>query len=68
MFVNGKPVHRLNDNWQTHGCPDCAPHGGVASSGSGTVFVNGRPICRIGDSISCGDSMAEGSPDVIAGD
>ncbi|WP_349293324.1 hypothetical protein [Phascolarctobacterium sp. ET69] len=26
------------------------------------------PACRIGDSISCGDTMAEGSNDVIIGD
>ncbi|MGL5512673.1 MAG: PAAR domain-containing protein, partial [Sporomusa sp.] len=44
-----------------HGaCPAHSPHDGAASSGSSTVFVNGRPICRIGDGISCGDTMAKG--------
>lgn len=68
VFVNGKAVHRLSDAWAVHGaCPDHSPHGGAASSGSSTVFVNGRPVCRIGDAISCGDTMAEGSPNVFAG-
>jgi len=29
--------------------------------------VNGQPIHRISDDISCGDASAEGSPDVFAG-
>jgi uncharacterized Zn-binding protein involved in type VI secretion len=29
--------------------------------------VNGKPICRVGDSVSCGSTMAEGSPNVFAG-
>lgn len=67
VIVNGKGAHRLGDAWAVHGaCPDHSPHGGVASSGSATIFVNGKPICRIGDAISCGDTMIEGS-DVIAG-
>jgi uncharacterized Zn-binding protein involved in type VI secretion len=40
-------------------------HDGVASSGSPNVFVNGKPVCRIGDAISCGDTMATGSENVF---
>jgi len=68
VFVNGIAAHRLEDAWAVHGaCSNHTPHDGVASSGSSSVFVNGQPICRIGDDISCGDTMAEGSSDVIAG-
>lgn len=68
VIVNGRGAHRLGDGWAVHGaCVLHSPHGGAASSGSATVMVNGRPVCRIGDAISCGDSMAEGSGDVIAG-
>lgn len=39
------------------------------SSGSSTVFVNGKAVSRIGDTVSCGggSTMATGSPDVFAG-
>lgn len=68
VMINGKGAHRLGDDWAAHGaCPDHSPHRGSASSGSSTIIVNGKPLCRIGDSISCGDSMAIGSDNVIAG-
>ncbi len=66
VVINGEGAHRVGDAWAVHGaCPDHSPHGGVAASGSGDVLVNGKKLCRIGDSISCGDSMAKGSSDVI---
>jgi len=30
------------------------------------VFVNGKPLARIGDSVDCGSSNQTGSQDVIA--
>lgn len=65
VIINGKGAHRLGDHWPTHcnSTPTC--HDGNASQGSPNVFVNGRNKCRVGDAISCGDHMAEGSPDVI---
>ena len=67
VFCNGRAVHRLGDAWASHGsCPDHVPHAGTASSGSGNVFVNKKSICRIGDGISCGDTMAQGSGNVFA--
>lgn len=66
VMINGKGAHRVGDAWAVHGaCPDHSPHGGAAAGGSSNVFVNDRNLCRIGDSISCGDTMAEGSSDVI---
>jgi uncharacterized Zn-binding protein involved in type VI secretion len=35
--------------------------------GSSTVFVNGKPIGRVGDPVACGGLVAEGSPNVLAG-
>ena len=64
VFVNGRGVHRYGDHWKTHCCgPIC--HDGVASSGSENVFVNSKQVCRVGDEISCGGSMCEGSPNVF---
>lgn len=68
VIVNNKGVHRKGDRWAVH-CnhhPRC--HDGVASSSSNTVFANKKGIVRIGDSVSCGDHVAQGSPNVIVGD
>jgi uncharacterized Zn-binding protein involved in type VI secretion len=66
VFVNSRGAHRLHDHWMTH-CCGIVCHDGRASSGSETVFVNSRPLCRNGDSIDCGGTMCEHSPDVYAG-
>ena len=65
VYVNGKKAHRVGDSWATHSNGDHS-HGGSASSGSSNIFVNGKALCRVGDKISCGDTMATGSPNVIA--
>lgn len=38
----------------------------VCMSGSSDVFVNGRPVCRQGDSFTEGKVMAQGSKTVFA--
>ena len=57
-------VVRVGD--MSAGHPHCYPPT-PAVSGSPNVFVNGKALCRVGDSISCGDTMAQGSPNVFAG-
>ena len=67
VTCNNIAVVRLNDSYDVH-CnivPVC--HVGVLSTGSGTVTVNGLPLGRVGDSVSCGDTVAEGSPNVVCG-
>lgn len=65
IFVNGIGVHREGDGWATHCCLTC--HSGVLASGSSTVYINGKQCGRIGDPVSCGSTVAEGSPNVFAG-
>lgn len=67
VFINGIPAGRVGDSYISHGCPDHPPHSGVIASGSSTVFINGIPAGRIGDPVSCGGSVAEGSPNVFVG-
>jgi uncharacterized Zn-binding protein involved in type VI secretion len=67
VFTNGIPAHRLGDAWLVHCCPNAGCHPGVVSSGSGSVNINGRPAARIGDDISCGSLIAEGSQNVNIG-
>jgi uncharacterized Zn-binding protein involved in type VI secretion len=64
VFVNGKAVHRVGDQWAPHTCGN-STHGAVQSQGSPNVFVNGKAVARIGDQQTCGDICAEGSPNVF---
>jgi len=67
VIINGKGAQRVGDGYVVHCCPDKGCHDGVASSGSGTVFVNGQPLVRVGDAVSCGSTVAEGSGNVFCG-
>jgi len=67
VFINNVAAHRKGDSWQLHACPKSAPHGAVTVGGSGSVFVNGKAVARLGDSISCGSTVAGHSPNVFAG-
>jgi uncharacterized Zn-binding protein involved in type VI secretion len=65
VFVNGIPVHRVGDSWDTHCCGVC--HSSVLASGSATVFANIKQVGRIGDAVACGSTVASGSGNVFAG-
>lgn len=67
VFINGKGAGRIGDSYILHGCAEHPPHSGVISSGSATVFINGKAAGRVGDAVSCGGSVAIGSPDVFVG-
>ena len=71
VFVNGKPLHRQGDAWDTHCCTHPGvPHGchsSVLASGSSTGYVNGKQAGRIGDPVACGGVDATGSPNVFIG-
>jgi uncharacterized Zn-binding protein involved in type VI secretion len=69
VFANGRGVERKGDPSVQHTIKSgrrCVPHTVNIASGSGTVYVNGKPIARIGDSIDAG-SITSGSADVFAG-
>ena len=71
VFVNGRPLHRQGDGWDTHCCthPEI-PHGchaSILASGSSTVYANGKQAGRIGDPVACGSSVATGSGNVFIG-
>lgn len=64
VFVNGSPIAVQGAAVAGHGR---GPHSGPVMTGaSGSVKANGIPICRAGDSASCGHT-ASGSGDVSAG-
>jgi len=67
VFVNSKATHREDDSWLVHCCPDNGCHSSKTSSGSSTVYVNGKQIARIGDPVACGSIIAQGSGNVFSG-
>lgn len=67
VFINGKGCGRQSDSYVPHSCLIHPLHSGVINSGSSTVYVNGLQVGRIGDPVSCGGSVAEGSGNVFAG-
>lgn len=67
VYINLRGAHRLRDLWQAHCCgPAC--HGAYQKTGSPDVFVNSRPIARVGDEVSCGTYNMTGSLNVFVND
>ena len=66
--VNGIPVGRVGDPYLPHGCPAHPAHVGNIASGAPHVFINGLAAGRIGDPVTCGGTVAVGSPNVNIGD
>jgi uncharacterized Zn-binding protein involved in type VI secretion len=71
VFANGRGVERKGDPSVVHLINSgkkgkCQPHSVKIAAGSSTVFVNGKPIARVGDSIDSG-AITTGSNDVFAG-
>jgi len=69
VYTNGLQQMRLQDPCVIHGaCGNpCPPHVPKMAAGSGTVYVNGKPACRVGDACHCGSAAAAGSPNVFIG-
>lgn len=68
VLANGIPVSFATAVYVTHinhlGIPHPSP---VVVGSEPTVTVYGKPIGRIGDYLSCGDTLANGSNSVFAG-
>ena len=67
VYVNKIPIHRVGDLWPDHSCGTSVHTGRKCASGSSTVFANNKAVARIGDNVSCGSVIAQGSGNVSAG-
>lgn len=66
VFKNGLPAGRAEiDHYALHGCKDHLPHTGVIVGGSKTVIINGYHAGEVGNTVSCGSSVKEGSPNIF---
>lgn len=68
VFADNKGVHRKTDKWPPHCDPKGHCHPANTSTSSNTVFADNLGVARIGDSVSCGGKIAQGSSTVFAGD
>lgn len=66
VSINSILATVVGAHYPAHTC-GVVTHDGYASGGSSTVFIEGKPIHRIGDDIDCGDVSAAGSRNVFAG-
>ena len=72
VFVNNMGANIVTSKWNPHTPPPNNFHANEDNqetvSGSASVFVNGKPLARIGDSVDGADIIAGGSSNVFAGD
>jgi len=68
VFSNGIAVARPGDMCAPHtiGETICVFHDANINRGSSTVFAEGTPVARVGDSTDAG-AMIQGAPNVFAG-
>ena len=62
VLTKGDPLAVHNINNAPPGIPPCINHPGqVVNTGSKSVFVNGEPIARVGDSVDIGGTITVGN-------
>ena len=66
VFINSIPANRQDDLWAVH-CNDDDCHNAVSIVSSTSVFVNSKSTQKVGDFISCGSKILEGSLNVFSG-
>jgi uncharacterized Zn-binding protein involved in type VI secretion len=69
VFANSIGIERKGDPVSPHTIPAgpvCVDHSAIINVGSPTVFVNGKPLARVGDSTD-GGAITAGSPNVFSG-
>ena len=69
VFVNNIGISRQDDNNTSHLLPPvpCPSHAAPITTGSTTVFINGKGCGRVGDGLTGCTSVAAGSSDTFAG-
>ena len=67
VLINGLPaavVTSIDSSHAPYGPPHPPHEAATIITGSDTVLVEGLPLARVGDPLSCGHSIGVGSPDV----
>jgi len=67
VLINGMPaavVGSVDSSHAPYGNPHPPHEAATVVGGSDTVLVEGFPLARVGDPLSCGHAIGDGSPDV----
>ena len=68
VLTQGDPLAPHTINQPPPLLPPCTNHPGqIVNTGSTTVFVNGKPIARVGDSVDIAGTITVGITNVVAG-
>lgn len=67
VFFNGKAAGVVGSEYAEHWDEEHLPHSGKIISGAPNVFINGKHAARVGDAVSCGGVVKEGSPNIFIG-
>lgn len=67
IIIDYKPAARVGDSLTPHTKPKSSPHARTITTGSSTVFFNGKAAAITGSKVSCGGVIIGGSS-VIIGD
>lgn len=67
VFVNNIRASKLGVSVATHNCGSSVHSGRTITGGSNTVYIENQKATRIGDSVNCGDTVGQGSKNVIFG-
>ncbi len=67
VFIGGKPAVMGGIPFVVHTNPSPSSHMPNSQEGSGSVNINGKPACRVGDKTDCGDMIVNGVGTVIIG-
>lgn len=65
VFINGRPA--IIASRSVGHCAEHGPGAQPVAEGSSRVYINGYPVARVGDRLTCGAVISEGSPDVRIG-
>ena len=57
----------MGDHYSAHGCVTHPGHQDVIAAGSSKVVINGKPAARVGDAVSIGGAVQDGSGNVVIG-
>lgn len=65
--VDGRFVGLVGCHYEEHSKPNADTHQDYIAEGAPSVFIEGKPVARIGDKVSNGGTVAEGSTTFIIG-
>lgn len=66
VYCNGYLVAVFGDSVATHTVGK-STHIATLNSSSSKVYINGKGVCRVGDTATCGHYIISGSPNTYSG-